>query len=46
MGIDKKRGGRSAVQFFSPNNTADDARYVAQVLAREIPVLQKTVNLK
>lgn len=46
MGIDKKSV-EGAVRFsFSPNNTADDARYVAQVLAREIPVLQKTVNLK
>ena len=46
MGIDKKSA-EGAVRFsFSPNNTADDARYVAQVLAREIPVLQKTVNLK
>lgn len=46
MGIDK-RSAEGAVRFsFSPNNTADDARYVAQVLEREIPVLQKTVNLK
>lgn len=46
MGIDKKSA-EGAIRFsFSARNTAEEAEYVAQVLKKEIPVLQKTVNLK
>lgn len=46
MGIDKKSA-EGAIRFsFSPKNGTEDAQYVKNVLEREIPVLQKTVNLK
>lgn len=46
MGLTKKEA-EGAIRFsFSPFNTFDDAKYVADVLKREIPILQKTVNLR
>ncbi|MBE7038692.1 MAG: cysteine desulfurase [Ruminococcaceae bacterium] len=46
MGL-KKKEAEGAIRFsFSAFNTIDEAKYVASVLKREIPILQKTVNLR
>ncbi len=46
MGIDKKSA-EGAIRFsFSSFNTIDEAKKVAEILQREIPILQKVVNIR